>query len=63
MYCTALTQMTDDWLKDINNNKIVGAVLIDFSGAFDIIDNNLLLKKHGLWLFNMFHIMDSELTI
>ena len=36
MYCT-----------DTNyNKKIVGAVRLDFSAAFDIIDHNLLLKKH-----------------
>jgi hypothetical protein len=51
--CTALTQMTDDWLKEIDNKKIVGAVLLDFSAAFDIIYHNLLLKKHVLWLFNL----------
>ena len=37
--------MTDDLLKEIDNKKIVGAVLLDFSAAFDIIDQNLLLKK------------------
>jgi predicted nucleotide-binding protein (sugar kinase/HSP70/actin superfamily) len=42
---TALTRMTDDWLKEIDNKKIVGVVLLDFSAAFDIIDHNLLLKK------------------
>jgi ABC-type Mn2+/Zn2+ transport system ATPase subunit len=37
--------MTDDWLKEIDNKKIVVAVLLDFSAAFDIIDRNLLLRK------------------
>ena len=36
--------MTDDWLKKIDNKKIVGAVMLDFSAAFDIIDHYLLLK-------------------
>ena len=36
--------MTVDWLKEIDK-KIVRAVLLDFSAAFDIIDHNLLLKK------------------
>ena len=31
-------------LLDIDNKKIVGAVLLDFSAAFDIIDHSLLLK-------------------
>ena len=53
--------MTDDWLKEIGNKKIVWGCTV-FSAAFDIIDQNLLLKKtHGLWLFNLCHIMDSEL--
>ena len=29
-----LTQITDDWLNDIDKKKIVGAVLLDFSAAF-----------------------------
>ena len=36
----ALTKITDDWLREID--KIVGAVLLDFSAAFDIIDHSLM---------------------
>ena len=43
--CTALTQITDYWMKYIDNMKIVGAVLLDFSAAFDIFDHDLLLRK------------------
>ena len=42
---TALTQMTDHWLREIDDEKIVGAVLLDFSAAFDIIDHWLLMEK------------------
>ena len=42
---TALTQMTDDWLGEIDDYMIVGAGLLDFSAAFDIIDHSLLLEK------------------
>ena len=37
--------MIDDWLKEIDNKKIVVAALLDFSVTFDIIDHNLLLTK------------------
>ena len=42
---TALTQMSDDWLKEIDDKKMVGAVLFDFSAAFDIVDLRLLVEK------------------
>ena len=35
---STLTQVTDVWLKEIDNKKLVEAVLLDFSAAFDIID-------------------------
>ena len=37
--------MTDDWLKEMDNSKIAGAVLLDFSAAFDVIDHDLLIGK------------------
>jgi hypothetical protein len=33
---------------EIDNKKIVGAVLLDFSAAFEIIDHSLLLAKR-MW--------------
>ena len=43
---TALTKMTDDWLREVDDKMIVRDVLLDFSAAFDIIDHSLLLEKH-----------------
>lgn len=43
--CSALTHMTDDWLKAMDNSKMTGAVLLDFSAAFDVIDHSLLTGK------------------
>ena len=45
--------MTNDWLKYIDNKKVVGAVLLDFSAAFDIIDHNLLLEKRMCYGFSI----------
>ena len=42
---TALTQTTDECLKEMDDKMIVWAVLLDFSAAFDIIDHSLLLEK------------------
>ena len=42
---TALTSMSDDWLREIAKKNRVGVVFLDFSAAFDIIDHHLLLEK------------------
>ena len=49
---TALMQMTDQWMSDIDRKRIVGAVLLDFSAAFDLIDHNMLLMKLAAYGFN-----------
>lgn len=46
---TALTSMTEEWLNNINENKFTGALFIDFSKAFDVIDHKLLLHKLELY--------------
>ena len=42
---TALLNMINKWLDAINNGSTVGAVMIDFKKAFDLVDHNILLKK------------------
>lgn len=42
---TALTDMTDEWLRKMDSGKIIGSVLLDFSAAFDILDHMLLVNK------------------
>ena len=42
---TALTFMTDAWLNAIDNNKLVGVILVDFKKAFDLVDHQILLSK------------------
>jgi hypothetical protein len=48
---TAITQMTDDWLREVDDKIITGAVLLDFSAAFYIIDHSLLLEKRMCYGF------------
>ncbi len=42
---TALAQITDDFLKYIDNKNLVGTLLLDFSSAFDVSDHKLLSDK------------------
>jgi len=42
---TAMAQMTNDWLIASDNKNLTGAVLLDFSLAFDLIDHKYLLNK------------------
>ena len=39
---SALILITDSWLKAINEGKVVGAVMVDFQNAFDLVDHDIL---------------------
>ena len=52
--------MSDGWHREIENEKLVGAVLLDFTAAFDIIDHNLLLKKLKYYGFDSSAILWLE---
>ena len=42
---SAIVHMTDECFKEMDNKRIVGTVMLDFSAAFDIIDHALLIAK------------------
>lgn len=42
---TCLHRAVDDWLENVNENQITGAILLDISKCFDVIDHNILLQK------------------
>ena len=48
---SALLQMYDTWLQEVDEDNMVGVMMIDLSAAFDKVDHELLLEKlklHGL---------------
>ena len=49
---TALTKLTDMWLKDIDEGNLTGSVFVDFTKAFDLVDHKLLIQKLGLYHFD-----------
>ena len=40
-----LMKMIEEWRENLDNNSFVGAVLTDFSKAFDCISHDLLIAK------------------
>jgi hypothetical protein len=54
--------MTDDWLREIDDEKTVWAIL-DFSAVFDMIDHSLLMEKRICYGFTPRYIVDKELPV
>ena len=45
---TALLQLYDKWVQEMEEDKIVGVLVCDQSADFDLCDHSILLKKLGL---------------
>ena len=46
---TALLQLYDRWVRSASDGKLSGAVLLDLSAAFDLVDSRLLIEKLKLY--------------
>ena len=49
---TALINIIDKWLQEINNGNINLAVLLDFQKAFDVVDHEILCSKLKIYGFD-----------
>ena len=46
---TALTNLIEQWHSNINKDQFTGAVFVDFTKAFDVMDHSLLQRKLVLY--------------
>ena len=46
---TALIQMYDTWVEEVDSGNMVGVMMVDLSAAFDMVDFEILLKKLELF--------------
>ena len=46
---TALIQMYDSWVEEVDVGNMVGVMMVDLSAAFDMVDYQLLLQKLELF--------------
>ena len=50
---TALINLVDKWLSNIDKGEVVSAIFYDLKKAFDIVNHELLIKKLGYYKFDI----------
>ena len=49
---TALARLTNSWLTAMNKSEVSEVVYLDLKNAFDLVDDDILLKKLAIYLKN-----------
>ena len=50
-----LLAMIEKWKKEVSNGNVLGALLTDFSKAFDCLPHDLIIAKLNLTALNLIH--------
>ena len=58
----ALLTLTEDWRAELDNRKVIGAVAIDLSKAFDCLPHELLLEKLKFYGVNSLALLRNYLS-
>ena len=56
---TALIQMYDRWVEEVDNGNMVGVMMVDLSAAFDMVDHP---KTQSLWFGGYSTSVDEQLS-
>ena len=61
---TALINICDTWLTEINSSNIIGSVFLDFRKAFDLVNHSILIRKCKLYFpeSNAVNLIESYLA-
>ena len=51
----ALLTLTEQWKEELDNHKVIGAVAMDLSKAFDCLPHDLILEKLAFYGLNQSH--------
>ena len=49
---TALINIIDKWIENINNGNVNVVILLDLKNAFDVVDHDIMAKRLEIYGFN-----------
>ena len=59
---TALTKMVDNRFTAMNNDEVVGAILLDLSKAFDLVNHQILKQNLSAYKLSSANYLKADMT-